>query len=83
MPRRGFGPAMAINKELEMRFVFAYDPAEFHHTLGMIADGTVDVTPLITGTVGLDGVSAAFDALGSADQHAKVLIDPTSEVATL
>ncbi|WP_279102730.1 zinc-binding dehydrogenase [Gordonia bronchialis] len=78
-----FRPAMAINKELEMRFVFAYDPAEFHHTLGMIADGTVDVTPLITGTVGLDGVSAAFDALGSADQHAKVLIDPTSEVATL
>lgn len=78
-----FRPAMAINKELEMRFVFAYDPAEFHHTLSMIADGTLDVGPLITATVGLDGVSAAFDALGSAEHHAKVLIDPTSEVSAL
>ena len=49
----------------------------------MIAAGTVDVAPMITATVGLDGVAAAFDALGSADRHAKVLIDPTSEVAEL
>jgi threonine dehydrogenase-like Zn-dependent dehydrogenase len=49
----------------------------------MIADGKVDVAPLITATVGLDGVGAAFDALGGAEHHAKVLIDPMSEVAAL
>lgn len=71
-----FQPAMAINKEIDLRFVFAYDPAEFHDTLQMIASGKVDPTPLITGTVGLDGVEGAFDDLGSADRHAKILIDP-------
>jgi threonine dehydrogenase-like Zn-dependent dehydrogenase len=30
----------------------------------MIAEGKVDVSPLVTGTVGLPGVAAAFDALG-------------------
>lgn len=78
-----FRPAMAINKEIDLRFVFGYDPAEFRTTLHMIADGTLGVAPLITGTVGLAGVPAAFDALGSAERHAKVLIDPASDVATL
>ena len=36
----------------------------------MLADGKVDVTPLITGTVGLDGVENAFDALGDPEAHA-------------
>ncbi len=38
-----FRPAMALNKEIELRFVFVYDPAEFHETLQMIAEGKVDV----------------------------------------
>ncbi len=78
-----FRPAMALNKEIDLRFVFAYDPGEFRDTLHMIADGKVDPGPMITGTVGLDGVRHAFDALASAERHAKVLIDPTSEAATL
>ncbi|MCW2759969.1 MAG: Diacetyl reductase [Marmoricola sp.] len=72
-------PAMAINKEIDLRFVFAYQPHEFRETLHMIADGTVDPTPLITGTVGLDGVAGAFEALGDPERHAKILIDPASE----
>lgn len=71
-------PATAINKEIELRFVLGYDPGEFRDTLHMIADGKVDPTPLITGTVGLDGIDAAFAALGSPDHHAKILIDPRS-----
>jgi threonine dehydrogenase-like Zn-dependent dehydrogenase len=76
-----FQPAMAINKEIDLRFVFAYDPAEFHDTLQMIASGKVDPRPLLTGTVGLAGVAAAYDALGAADHHAKILIDPTQQGA--
>jgi threonine dehydrogenase-like Zn-dependent dehydrogenase len=74
-------PAMAINKEIDLRFVFGYTPLEFHDTLRMLADGKVDPTPWITGTVGLDGVDAAFSALGNPDAHAKILIDPASTAA--
>ena len=49
----------------------------------MIADGTVDPTPLVTGTVGLEGVAGAFDALGDPERHAKILIDPGSPVAAV
>jgi threonine dehydrogenase-like Zn-dependent dehydrogenase len=48
-------PAMAINKEVDLRFVFGYTPLEFRDTLQMLAEGEVDPRPLITGTVGLDG----------------------------
>ncbi|OBI00054.1 zinc-binding dehydrogenase [Mycobacterium sp. E2733] len=75
-------PAMAINKEIDLRFVLGYTPLEFRDTLRMLADGKVDVTPLMTGTVGLSGVEAAFDALGDPEAHAKILIDPKSD-ATL
>ena len=71
-------PAMAINKEIDLRFVFAYQPHEFREALHLIAEGKVDPTPLVTATVGLDGVAGAFDALGDPERHAKILIDPAS-----
>ena len=76
-------PAMAINKEIDLRFVLGYTPLEFRDTLQMLAEGKVDPRPLITGTVGLDGVDAAFSALGGVgggELHAKILIDPRSTV---
>ncbi|WP_431968122.1 zinc-binding dehydrogenase [Nocardia sp. bgisy134] len=73
-----FHPAMAINKEIELRFALGYDPGEFRDTLHMIADGKVDPAPLITGTVGLAGIDSAFTALGNPERHAKILIDPSS-----
>ncbi|HEY3188113.1 MAG TPA: zinc-binding dehydrogenase [Solirubrobacteraceae bacterium] len=76
-----FKPAMAINKEIDLRFVIGYTPLEFRDTLHMLAEGQVDPRPLITGEVGLDGVDAAFTALGDPEQHAKVLIDPRSSAA--
>ena len=44
----------------------------------MIASGKVDPSPLHTGTVGLAGVAGAFSALGDPEQHAKILVDPSS-----
>jgi threonine dehydrogenase-like Zn-dependent dehydrogenase len=73
-----FTPAMAINKEIDLRFVLAYTPLEFHDTLQMLAEGKLDPRPLMTGTVGLGGVDAAFSALADPETHAKVLIDPRS-----
>lgn len=72
-----FQPAMAINKELDLRFAFGYDPGEFAETLRLIADGSVDPAPLVTGTVGLDGVAGAFEELADPEGHAKILVDPT------
>ena len=69
-------PALAINKEIEMQFVLGYTPLEFRDALHMIAEGKIDCSPLITGIVGLDGVSNAFSALRDPEQHAKILIDP-------
>jgi threonine dehydrogenase-like Zn-dependent dehydrogenase len=69
-------PALAIGKEIDLRFVFGYTPLEFRDTLHAIADGRLDCKALITGTVGLDGVEGAFTALGDAERHAKILIDP-------
>lgn len=71
-------PAMAINKEIELRFVLGYTPLEFRDALHLLADGKVDPRPLVTGVVGLDGVAAAFDALADPEVHAKILIDPAS-----
>jgi threonine dehydrogenase-like Zn-dependent dehydrogenase len=72
-------PAMAINKELELRFVLGYTPLEFRDTLHLLAEGELDPRPLVTATVGLDGVAGAFDALADPEGHAKVLVDPRSD----
>jgi threonine dehydrogenase-like Zn-dependent dehydrogenase len=70
-------PAMAVNKEIELRFVVGYSPVEFRDTLHLLANGKVDAAPIATGTVGLDGVEAAFDVLGNPGGDAKIVIDPT------
>jgi threonine dehydrogenase-like Zn-dependent dehydrogenase len=44
----------------------------------MITSGKVDPTPLHTGTVALGEVAQAFEDLASAEQHAKVLVDPSA-----
>jgi threonine dehydrogenase-like Zn-dependent dehydrogenase len=70
-------PAMAINKEIDLRFVLGYTPLEFRDTLHMLGEGKIDPRPLITGRVGLEDVEAAFDALAQPDEHAKIMIDPS------
>lgn len=69
-------PFFGIAKELAVQFAFAYEPGEFSDALRAISEGEVDVTPLITGVVTLDGVPAAFEELGRPDQHAKILVEP-------
>ena len=70
-------PLVGINKELNLQFVLGYKPEEFAETLHNIAEGYVDVAPLITATVGLDGVAQAFEDLANPELHAKILVDPT------
>jgi threonine dehydrogenase-like Zn-dependent dehydrogenase len=69
-------PFFGISKELSVQFVLGYDPTEFADTLRHIAEGELDVAPLITGEVGLDGVGDAFAALADPEQHCKILVVP-------
>ncbi len=69
-------PVLAQAKQLTIVFSFAYEPFEFADTLRTIAEGEIDVSPMITGTCGIDAVPAAFDALGHPDDHVKVLVEP-------
>jgi len=73
-----FEPFFGIVKQLNVQFVLAYTPQEFAESLHHIAEGRVDVRPLITGTVGLEGVGNAFAELANPERHAKVLVDPWS-----
>lgn len=69
-------PFFAISKELNIQFVLGYDPMEFAECLRAIAEGDIDVAPLITAEVGLDGVPQAFADLASPEHHCKILVVP-------
>ncbi len=72
-------PLLAIGKELNLQFVLAYTADEFARTLQHIAEGEIDVDPLITGRVGVSGVARAFTDLKSPEAHAKILVEPWHE----
>jgi hypothetical protein len=38
----------------------------------------VDVAPMITGSVDIEGIPAAFTDLADPDAHAKILVEPTT-----
>ncbi len=69
-------PMFGINKELSVQFVLGYTPDEFAGTLRDISEGKINVAPLVTGKVGVEGVAQAFDTLAHPDAHAKILVEP-------
>jgi 2-desacetyl-2-hydroxyethyl bacteriochlorophyllide A dehydrogenase len=69
-------PFFGIAKEISMQFVLAQTPDEFAESLRALADGEIDVAPMITGEVGLDEVGAAFDDLADPERHCKILVTP-------
>jgi 2-desacetyl-2-hydroxyethyl bacteriochlorophyllide A dehydrogenase len=69
-------PLFAIAKEINVQFVLAYDPQEFADSLRAIAEGEIDVSPVITGDVGLEDVGTAFDDLADPERHCKILVTP-------
>jgi threonine dehydrogenase-like Zn-dependent dehydrogenase len=69
-------PFFGTTKEISIQFVLAYTPEEFAESLRALADGEIDVAPMITGEVGLDGVGAAFDDLADPERHCKILVTP-------
>ena len=76
MQQDTFHPMLGIQKELSIQFALGYTPLEFDSALRAIAEGKVDLAPLITGRVPIDGVPQAFQDLGDPETHAKILVTP-------
>lgn len=71
-----FEPTYGVLKELVLQFVVTYTQDEFRDAMHLIADGVVNVQPMITGRVGLDDIASAFKELSKPDVHTKVLVTP-------
>jgi (R,R)-butanediol dehydrogenase/meso-butanediol dehydrogenase/diacetyl reductase len=63
-------------KEVRLTSSLAYQREEFEVTQGLVTDGRLKLTPLHTATVGLSGMSDAFERLAHAPAEIKVLVDP-------
>ncbi|MER5674855.1 zinc-binding dehydrogenase [Pseudonocardia alni] len=71
-----FQPTTAVLKEIDIRFSLMYSPEQFAQTFSDVCDGSLDVAPMLSGTVGLDEVPEVFARLSSDPVDTKVLIDP-------
>ncbi len=68
---------MAVTKEIEFRFSFGYNPAEFASTLQRLGDGVPGADLLVTSAVDLAGTPGAFTTLSSPGEHGKILVHPS------
>jgi 2-desacetyl-2-hydroxyethyl bacteriochlorophyllide A dehydrogenase len=71
-----FVPALAMAKELTMKFVVAHDKSDFQFVVDMIAAGRVDVAHMVTDVVSFAEFPAAFEALRTPTSQCKVLLEP-------
>ena len=63
-------------KELRVVTALGYLREEFDIAQGLVADGRIDCDPLLSETIGLDDMAAAFASLSSRPEQIKVLVDP-------
>ena len=71
-----FEPILASAKEINLRFVNAYNASEFSSALSNLTEGRINTTPMISSTVGLAGVADAFRRLRDPEAEVTVLIQP-------
>ena len=69
-------PVLAILKELSLQFVLGYHRDDFGFTLDMLDTERIACHAMITDRVGLDGLSAAFEALKTPTTQCKVILNP-------
>ena len=55
--------------------MLGYTRDEFKETIDALASGLIDAGPMITDVVGIDAVSAMFQALKSPGARAKVMLE--------
>ena len=63
-------------QEIRMTSSLGYQREEFELCQSLVNDGRLQLEPLHTSTVGLDGIDQAFAALARNPQEVKILVDP-------
>jgi threonine dehydrogenase-like Zn-dependent dehydrogenase len=71
-------PIRALLKELTISFSVYYRPHEFQSVVDAFASGQIDPEPLVTSTISLEQLDAAFTTLAGSTTEGKVLVDPSS-----
>jgi len=66
-------PFFGLIKELNVQFAIAYTKDDFETTIDMLAQGRIDVSPMITDIVSLEELPDAFEALKTPTDQCKVL----------
>ena len=66
-------PFWGLVKELNVQFAIAYTKDDFETSIAMLAEGRIDVSPMITDIVSLDELPEAFEALRVPSDQCKVL----------
>ncbi len=66
-------PFPALIKELQLRFAIAYTHDDFSTVMAMLDQGRIDAMPMVTTSVSLDELPAAFEALRQPSEQCKVL----------
>ena len=69
-------PAVAIIKELDLSFVFAYRKQDFEMTVDMLGRGRIDAASMVTDSVGFDAFPEAFERLKNPGGQVKVILEP-------
>lgn len=73
-----FLPLTGLLKELSIRFAVYYRPDEFAATVEAFAAGRIDPAPLLSRTVGLGQLDAAFASLVGDTAELKIVVDPAA-----
>jgi (R,R)-butanediol dehydrogenase/meso-butanediol dehydrogenase/diacetyl reductase len=71
-----FVPAIAVWKEVTMRFSMTYSLAEFEHVARVLDAGDVECRAMVTDTVSLPALPACFESLRQRTNQCKVLVSP-------
>lgn len=69
----------AMWKELTLTANLGRNPTSWHRAISLVSEGIIDVQPLISHQISLEGASEAFDLLRTG-QGMKILIDPNPEL---
>lgn len=74
-------PALSAFKGLSIHFPLGYSIDDFTETIRAFDAGSVDPSMMISGTIGLDGLSGMLDEMRGPNDHLKVQVDPHLECA--
>jgi (R,R)-butanediol dehydrogenase/meso-butanediol dehydrogenase/diacetyl reductase len=66
-------PFFGLVKELQIQFAIAYTRDDFDTCVAMLAEGRINVSPMVTDIVSLDELPDAFEALRTPSHQCKVL----------